>query len=281
MKQQKLLNQVSTDGLNTGRSDVDARNTEKTNVGGTNVDARTVDARTVDEIDRILFGRILFGRILFGRILFDVAIASKISSVLTSKPTSLRSSSIETTIFSSAAPKAILCAALSIVLLGFSGVALSGCTPSSESSPDKPLATEPLPVDPLPAETPSAETAGSDPLPAEVQSDEPKENGLAESGPDADGVAVDSSQLPIAVEASVFQDIAEKNNVLPERLEVEAAVPQSWPDGCLGLGGRDDICTFALVDGWEVTVSGGDRIWVYRTDSDGFVVKEDTEAIAE
>ncbi|MGB3293786.1 MAG: hypothetical protein WBB01_12430 [Phormidesmis sp.] len=33
------------------------------------------------------------------------------------------------------------------------------------------------------------------------------------------------------------------------------------------------MCTFAIVDGWEITVSQGDQLWVYRTDSDGSLVK--------
>lgn len=150
--------------------------------------------------------------------------------------------------------------AFSISLLSLSSVALSGCTPSAEAPDSDASSSQPQPTDPI-TETPQPEIS----LPSET----------SEGAPEIDSGAVSSAQLPEAVRASVLEDIAASNNVPIDALEVEAAVPQSWPDGCLGLGGPDEICTFALVDGWEVTVSQGDDVWVYRTDSDGFVVRED------
>ena len=79
--------------------------------------------------------------------------------------------------------------------------------------------------------------------------------------------------LPASVKARVLQDIASRNNVSVELLTVVGARAKSWPDACLGLGGPNDICTFAAVDGWEVTVSWGENQWVYRTNSDGTTVK--------
>lgn len=165
---------------------------------------------------------------------------------------------------------------LSIALLSFSSVGLLGCTPSADAPPnattgaESPTATQPTePTAELgPDGTQLDNTQPEISLPSETSSE-------GNSGID-EAIAIDSSQLPPAVEASVLQDIASNNNVPPDALEVEAAVPQSWPDGCLGLGGPDEICTFALVEGWEVTVSGGDDVWVYRTDIDGFAIREDT-----
>lgn len=126
---------------------------------------------------------------------------------------------------------------LAFLIIG--SVTLIGCTPSTDA-PDTPISqTEPTSTVPVP---PAAAPTGD-------------------------------AELPAAVEASVLQDIATTNNVPAEELEVTAARPEAWPDGCLGLGGPDEICTFAIVDGWEVTVTQGEEQWIYRTDSDGSVVR--------
>ncbi len=79
--------------------------------------------------------------------------------------------------------------------------------------------------------------------------------------------------LPASVKSRVLQDIASRDNVSTDLLTVVGARAKSWPDGCLGLGGPNDICTFAAVDGWEVTVSHGNNQWVYRANSDGTTVR--------
>ena len=84
---------------------------------------------------------------------------------------------------------------------------------------------------------------------------------------------VGNTALPTSVETSVFQDIASTSNVPVESIQVISYRPEAWPDGCLGLGGPDEICTFAIVDGWEVTASNGEEQWVYRTDLEGSVVR--------
>jgi len=147
---------------------------------------------------------------------------------------------------------------VSISLLSLSSVALSGCTPSADT----------------PSGTSSAQP--SEPIPENPQSEVSLPSETLEGAPDIDSGAIGSTQLPEPVRTSVFEDIAASNNVPIDALEVEAAVPQTWSDGCLGLAGSDEFCTAALVDGWEVTVSQGDSIWVYRTDSDGFIVRADT-----
>jgi len=48
---------------------------------------------------------------------------------------------------------------------------------------------------------------------------------------------------------------------------------KTWPDGCLGLPRPDEFCTRALVEGWRITLSDGRRTWVYRTDSEGRVIR--------
>jgi hypothetical protein len=95
--------------------------------------------------------------------------------------------------------------------------------------------------------------------------------------PEAAPEGSENAALPAAVEAAIFQDIASRQQVPIESLKVTAAQAKSWPDGCLGLGGPAEICTFAIVEGWEVTVAQGDgqgnKQWVYRSDSEGLTLK--------
>jgi hypothetical protein len=41
---------------------------------------------------------------------------------------------------------------------------------------------------------------------------------------------------------------------------------RTWPDGCLGLGGPDLVCTQALVDGYRAVFDVRGKRVVYRTD---------------
>ena len=105
---------------------------------------------------------------------------------------------------------------------------------------------------------------------------------VADDLPSAGGADTTTStdareMLPTAVETAVLQDIVDSESVAASELEIESAEAKAWPDGCLGLGGPDDICTFVIVNGWEVVVSQGDSQWVYRTDADGLAVRRAEE----
>lgn len=56
---------------------------------------------------------------------------------------------------------------------------------------------------------------------------------------------------------------------------VLSATPQDWPDGCLGLGGPDELCTQAIVPGYRVVVSVNGANQTYRTNTDGTVVVQE------
>ena len=116
-----------------------------------------------------------------------------------------------------------------------------------------------------------ASCADSAPPPA------PPEAAQGESQPQPAPPSASEAELPESVETSIVQDIASRDDVPAEALEIAAAQPQAWPDGCLGLGNPDEICTMAIVNGWEVTVTQGNQRWVYRTDSDGTLVKRADE----
>lgn len=144
----------------------------------------------------------------------------------------------------------------SVVLLLASSIVLTSCaTPSSKAPSTQPGSA---------AQPDSAAQTG--------QTSKERISVPSATPPPANTSAVDA-MLPASVKARVLQDIASSNNVPIELLTVVGARAKSWPDGCLGLGGPNNICTFAIVDGWEVTVSRAEKQWVYRTDSDGTTVK--------
>ncbi len=130
----------------------------------------------------------------------------------------------------------------SVAFLLVGSIMLGSCTPSTTDTTDTPISSSEPATQP---EVPVPPTAAP----------------------------IGEAELPAEVEASVLQDIATTDNVPAEELQITNARPEAWPDGCLGLGGSDEICTFAIVDGWEVAVERGEEQWVYRTNSDGSVVR--------
>jgi hypothetical protein len=78
-----------------------------------------------------------------------------------------------------------------------------------------------------------------------------------------------SPEPPNSVIAAARQDLSRKTKISVNRLQIQAAQPQTWPDGCLGLAKPGEFCTQALVQGWRIILTDNQKTWVYRTDSSG------------
>ncbi|RPH89055.1 MAG: hypothetical protein EHM73_09575 [Chroococcales cyanobacterium metabat2.561] len=78
-----------------------------------------------------------------------------------------------------------------------------------------------------------------------------------------------SSRPPNSVIDATRQDLSRKTKISVNRLQIQAAQPQTWPDGCLGLAKPGEFCTQALVEGWRIILTDNQKTWVYRTDSSG------------
>ncbi len=87
-----------------------------------------------------------------------------------------------------------------------------------------------------------------------------------------------NNSLPTEVFKAIVQQIADNNQVNPKEIEVSKATSKTWPDGCLGLAKADELCTQALVEGWQVKLSDGDRTWVYRTDNLGYNLRLESQS---
>lgn len=69
--------------------------------------------------------------------------------------------------------------------------------------------------------------------------------------------ADNSASLPQSLAEAVKREAAQTFRISGDRLQIASAVPQTWPDGCLGLQFRDRACTQALVEGWRVELHLG------------------------
>ncbi|MEN4013155.1 MAG: hypothetical protein AB1453_08180 [Chloroflexota bacterium] len=63
-----------------------------------------------------------------------------------------------------------------------------------------------------------------------------------------------------------------------EAVTVVRMEPVDWPDGCLGLGGVDEVCADAIVPGYAVTFQAIDQLYEYRTDQIGAVFRPEAAA---
>ncbi|MGB3615711.1 MAG: hypothetical protein WBA10_18085 [Elainellaceae cyanobacterium] len=83
----------------------------------------------------------------------------------------------------------------------------------------------------------------------------------------------DGESLPSTVTDAVIQAAAQQSGADPANLTIVGVEQQTWSDGCLGLGGPAESCLAALVEGWRVTLSDGDRTWVFRANDNGAQVR--------
>jgi hypothetical protein len=79
--------------------------------------------------------------------------------------------------------------------------------------------------------------------------------------------------LPATLVEAVLTAAAHRSGIAPEQLKISAIATNVWPDGCLGLEVPGESCTQALVDGWRVVVTDGERTWAYRTDTQGLAIR--------
>ena len=83
----------------------------------------------------------------------------------------------------------------------------------------------------------------------------------------------ETNTLPTKVQSAVLNDAVKRTSKTVAALKIIEAQSQEWSDGCLGLGKPDELCTQAIVPGWQVVVTDGLRNWTYRTDNTGNTVR--------
>lgn len=86
-----------------------------------------------------------------------------------------------------------------------------------------------------------------------------------------------SESVPAQVIDAVRQDLSNRTRIAANKFKMVKASQKTWSDGCLELAQPDELCTQALVEGWQIVMSYGDRSWIYRTDAQGNTVRLETE----
>ncbi len=85
----------------------------------------------------------------------------------------------------------------------------------------------------------------------------------------------ETKKTPTEVINAVKEKLSSMLNIDPNELEVREAIRKTWPNGCLGLAKPDELCTQALVEGWQIVISYQNRTWIYRTDSKGLNIRSE------
>lgn len=86
-----------------------------------------------------------------------------------------------------------------------------------------------------------------------------------------------SDRLPPNVISALRQDLSRRTDISPDKFQILQVSPQTWPDGCLGLAKPEEFCLQMLVEGWRVAITDGRQTWTYRTDTQGRILRRETE----
>ncbi|OKH36399.1 hypothetical protein NIES2119_17305 [[Phormidium ambiguum] IAM M-71] len=89
-----------------------------------------------------------------------------------------------------------------------------------------------------------------------------------------------TNTLPNSIANAVKKDLSKRTGIAPGKLKVVNSQQETWPNGCLGISEPDQICTQALVPGWRITVTDGQKNWVYRTDNSGRNIRLETQTVS-
>jgi len=82
---------------------------------------------------------------------------------------------------------------------------------------------------------------------------------------------VSSSEPSATLVSSLQQNLSKQTGIPTDKLKIVESKQKTWSDGCLGLGKSEEMCSQAMVQGWQVTFSDGTQRWVYRTNGAGNV----------
>ena len=96
-----------------------------------------------------------------------------------------------------------------------------------------------------------------------------QDKGLIDQG--RDRLVNTPNSIPTPTAKAVLQSASQQLKLPTSKLRIVRTEKRTWQDGCLGLARSDEVCTQALVSGYQVTVEGGSRRLVYRTDGSGTV----------
>ena len=81
-----------------------------------------------------------------------------------------------------------------------------------------------------------------------------------------------ASDYPEAV-VSALAVLAHQLDRSVDSLTIETYEEVLWPDACLGLADKDEMCAQVIVNGWRIDVRADDGAWELHTDATGEQVR--------
>ncbi len=90
-----------------------------------------------------------------------------------------------------------------------------------------------------------------------------------------------SVPLPRSVEQAVRQDLSQRLNVPLQDVKLVRFTPQTWSDGCFGLGGATENCLLVQVEGWRIEMTHNQQTWIYRTDKTANAIRVEPQSMGE
>ncbi len=115
----------------------------------------------------------------------------------------------------------------------------------------------------------------SEEMPTNSEDFEQVQNGNTPTSADnAPPGSIQNLPVPDAVSA-VRTHVAGDLGISEGVVIVMSAYEKEWPDACLGLAGEDELCAQVITSGFEVTVQAEGKQFVYRTNEDGHIIRQE------
>jgi hypothetical protein len=84
---------------------------------------------------------------------------------------------------------------------------------------------------------------------------------------------------PPAAAAKAREMLAKELDVPVEQVKITQILDAQWPDSCLGLAGPAEWCAAVMTPGFAVLLQVENRVFEYRTDREGLVIRKASEAV--
>ncbi len=145
----------------------------------------------------------------------------------------------------------------------------AGETLSPEEVTEPPAATDP------PVEETEAPTGAVTQPPTELPVERPTRDlePVPTLTPEPGGGSTDPNH-PAAQAAIQF--LSDNMTLAAAQISVVSITPEQFSDGCLGLGGPDELCLQAITPGYVVVLSADGQEYTFHTDETGSIVRQRT-----
>ncbi|MBN1954483.1 MAG: hypothetical protein JW900_05455 [Anaerolineae bacterium] len=78
---------------------------------------------------------------------------------------------------------------------------------------------------------------------------------------------------PPAAASAAEAFLAQELDLTVDEIQLVSYERAEWPDGCLGLGKKDEGCIQVITPGWRVVLEAQGRKYTLRTDETGQVIR--------